>query len=382
MIRVPAKPELLRWARHRAGLDRSEFPARFKKLSEWETGRAQPTLRQLKDFARTVHVPFGTLLLDEPPEESVPIPDFRTVGSGPVPRPSPNLLDTIYLCQERQAWYQDYLRSMGAEPLDFFGSLTTTSDTRAAAEAMRDKLRITVNGRLQHRTPQKALSACIASAVKTGVLVMVSGIVGSNTQRKLDPQEFRGFALADPMAPLVFVNGQDAKSAQMFTLAHELAHLWLGNSALSNLPSPSAPGIRKEEVWCNAVAAEFLVPLADIEREIRPDEPLHGAKMRLSHHFKVSTLVVLLRLLDLGWIDREQFNASWSEEIAPFASVRRSGGGDFYRTALARLSEPFARAVIADTLEGRTRYTDAFRMLGVRNPATLDRMASELGLTS
>ncbi|MCY3942569.1 MAG: ImmA/IrrE family metallo-endopeptidase [Gemmatimonadetes bacterium] len=329
------KPELLRWARHRAGLRRSAFPARFKKLPEWEAGRLRPTLRQLEDFARKVHVPVGTLLLDEPPEESVPIPDYRTVGSGALPQPSPNLLDTIYLCQERQAWYQDYLRSMGAEPLDFVGSLAANSDTRAAAEAMRDKLRITVDGRLGHRTPQKALSACIASAESAGVLVMVSGIVGSNPRRKLDPREFRGFALADSLAPLVFVNGLDAKSAQMFTLAHELAHLWLEISALSNLPSPSAPGIRTEEVWCNAVAAEFLGPLA----------------------------------------------ASWSRKVAQHESVRRSGGGDFYRTAISRLSRPFTRAVIADTLEGRTRYTDALRMLGIRNQATLDRMAGELGLT-
>ena len=103
--------------------------------------------------------------------------------------------------------------------------------------------------------------------------------------------------------------------------------------------------------------------------------------MRLARHFKVSSLVVLRRLLDLGWMDRERFETSWSREVARYESVRRSGRGDFYRTAFARLSKPFARAVIADTLEGKTRYTDAFRMLGVRNPATLDRMASELGLT-
>ena len=379
MIRVPVKPELLRWARRRAGLSLQEFPTRFKKLPEWEAGSLRPTLRQLEDFARKVHVPFGYLLLDEPPEEPIPVPDYRTVG-GRSPRPSPDLLDTIYLCQERQAWYQDYLRSMGAEPRDFFGSLTTTSDPQAAAEAMRDRLRITVDERLEHRTLQRALSACIASAEKAGILVMVSGVVGSNSRRKLDPREFRGFALADPMAPLIFVNGVDAKSAQMFTLAHELAHLWLGTSALSNLTSPFAPAIRAEEVWCNAVAAEFLVPLADIEREIRPLEPLDEAKTRLSRHFKVSTLVVLRRLLDLGWIDREGFDASWNREIARYESGPRSGGGDFYRTAFVRLSRPFARAVIADTLEGRTRYTDAFRMLGVRNPATLDRMASKLGL--
>ena len=109
------------------------------------------------------------MLLDQPPEESVPIPDFRTVGSGSVPQASPNLLDTIYLCQERQGWYQDYLRSVGAEPLDFCGSLTTTSDMRAAAEAMREKLRIAVDGRLNHRTKRDAMSACIASAERAGV---------------------------------------------------------------------------------------------------------------------------------------------------------------------------------------------------------------------
>lgn len=381
MIRVPVKPGLLRWARQRAGLRRSQFPASFKKLPEWEAGRLRPTLRQLEAFARKVHVPIGTLLLDEPPEESLPIPDFRTVGGAPLPQPTPDLLDTIYLCQERQGWYQDYLRSMGAVPLDFVGSLSAAADPRAAAETMRDKLRMTVAGRLRHRTLQEAISAFIASAEETGVLVMVSGVVGSNSRRKLDPQEFRGFALADPVAPLIFVNGVDAKSAQMFTLAHELAHLWLGTSALSNLPSPFAPAIRAEEVWCNAVAAEFLVPLADIEREIRPGEPLDQAKVRLSRQFMVSTLVVLRRLLDLGWLDREQFDASWGRELAGHAPVPQSAGGDFYRTAFARLSKPFARAVIADTLEGRTRYTDAFRMLGVRNPATLDRMARELGLT-
>ena len=334
------KPELLRWARHRAGLGRSEFPARFKKLPEWETGRLQPTLRQLEDFARKVHVPVGTLLLDEPPKNPS---RSRTAGrsaADPFRSPAPICWTPSTSARSGSPGTRTASGRWGAEPLDFFGSLTTTSDTRAAAEAMRDKLRITVDGRLKHRTPQKALSACIASAEKTGVLIMVSGVVGSNTQRKLDPREFRGFALADPLAPLVFVNGLDAKSAQMFTLAHELAHLWLGTSALSNLPSPSAPGIRKEEVWCNAVAAEFLVPLADIEREIRPYEPLDEAKMRLSRHFKVSTLVVLRRLLDLGWIDHEHFDASWSREVARYESVRRSGAATSIEPPLLGSASP------------------------------------------
>ena len=379
MIRVPVKPELLRWARRRAGLRHEELPVRFNKLPEWEAGSLQPTLRQLEDFARKVHVPFGYLLLSEPPEETIPIPDFRTVGGRP-PRQSPNLLDTIHLCQERQGWYQDYLRAMGAEPVDFVATCTLATEPQAAAEAMRDRLGVSVDARIKHRTHQAALSAFISSLDEAGVLVMVSGVVGSNTGRKLDPREFRGFTLADALAPLIFVNGSDAKPAQAFTLAHETAHLWLGTSALSNLPSPTAQGVRKEEVWCNAVAAEFLVPRARIEEELRPRETLDEAKTRLSRHFKVSPLVVLRRLLDLGWIDRERFDDAWQRQ-ASRSRAAKGGGGEFYGTAFSRLSKSFARAVIADTLEGRTRYTDAFRMLGVRNPATLDRMASKLGLT-
>jgi len=166
----------------------------------------------------------------------------------------------------------------------------------------------------------------------------------------------------------------------VFTLAHGLAHTWLGTSALSNLPSPIAPNIPKEEVWCNAVAAELLVPLAQIATEVRPREPLDEATTRLARHFMVSKLVVLRRLLDLKWIDRAHFSEAWRQEASRLVAIRK-GGGDFYRTTFSRLSKSFARAVIADTLEGRTRYTDAFRLLGVRNPATLDRMAGELGLT-
>ena len=88
MIRAPVKPELLRWARERAGVAQGDLAAKFKKLPEWEAGERQPTLKQLEAFARAVHVPFGYLFLPEPPEESLPIPDFRTFAGRAVTRPS------------------------------------------------------------------------------------------------------------------------------------------------------------------------------------------------------------------------------------------------------------------------------------------------------
>lgn len=168
----------------------------------------------------------------------------------------------------------------------------------------------------------------------------------------------------------------------MFTLAHELAHLWLGASALSNSEAAAGPGFRREEVWCNAVAAEFLVPLDELRAELQADEALDSALARLARVFKVSTLVVLRRLLDADWLDRGRFDTAWEQETARLRALaqRGGGGGDFYRTTLSRVSRRFARAVVGSTLEGQTLYRDAFRMLGVSKTETFENLGREVGL--
>ena len=377
MTRVEVRPELLRWATERAGDRAANIRERFPKLELWERGEAKPTLKQLERFAKAVYVPIGYLFLPKPPVERVPIPDLRTVASRPMTQPSPDLLDVIYLCQRRQAWYREFAQFASDDPLDFVGSARLDSSDVQVAEQMRRLLDFGVEARRDCPTWTEALRLFIERAEDAGVLVMVSGVVGSNNRRTLDPDEFRGFALVDDLAPVVFVNGADTLAARMFTLAHELAHLWLGESALSDVGPASAPS-QRIEAWCNRVAAEFLVPLSDLRAELPRGDPLAEVQ-RLARAFKVSTLVILRRLLDSRRISRETFDAAYQEEWRRLVGRPRSSGGDFYLTHGVRVSRRFARAVVASTLEGQTLYRDAFQMLGIAKEATFREVSRKLG---
>jgi Zn-dependent peptidase ImmA (M78 family) len=381
MTRVQVNPDLLRWALNRAQLDPLAVARRFPKLEAWEDRTVQPTLRQLEDFARAMHVPIGYLFLHEPPVETVPIPDFRTRNNAVVRQPSPDLLETIYLCQQRQEWFHDFARSAGEEPLRFVGSLTVESDVTAAAASIRDRLRFDVERRRALPTWSEALREFVAMADEAGILVMSSGIVGSNTHRKLDPEEFRGFAMTDPLAPVVFINGADSRSAQMFTLAHELAHIWAGQSAVSDAQARSVPSHRVER-WCNQVAAELLVPLELVRRELGLAIDLEGQMNRLARRFKVSTLVVLRRIYDAGGLTREAFWRAYDAEVERLRALPAGAGGNFYLSVPARVSRRFARALVGSTLEGQTLYRDALRMLGFSKMKTFDELGRQLGVAA
>ena len=382
MIRANVKPSLITWARKRAGLESADLAHRFPKLEAWEAGETLPTLKQVEDFAHAVHVPVGYLFLPTPPDEPLPIPDFRTMTGQPVRRASPDLLDTIYMAQERQDWYREFALMTREPEAHFVGSLTTNTPVPKAAAAMAEVLGFDLAARADCSTWEEALRLFIGQAERVGVLVMVSGVVLSNNRRRLDPREFRGFALADDRAPLVFINGADTKAGQMFTLAHELAHLWLGASALSNASAETTNGRQKEEIWCNAVAAELLVPLVEVRVELLPGEERDKTLQRLARRFKVSTLVILRRLLDAGVIKRSGFDAAWQTELNRLGQFERdkAGGGDFYRTTLSRVSRRFARALVESTLEGQTLYRDAFRMLGVTNSETFNKIGRKVGV--
>ena len=224
-----------------------------------------------------------------------------------------------------------------------------------------------------------ALRHFIGQADALGILVMCSGVVLNNNRRHLDPDEFRGFAMTDDLAPLVFINGADTKAAQMFTLAHELAHIWLGQSAVSDAQAAWTPD-HEVERWCNKVAAELLVPLVVVREEYDRGAELRMEIDRLARRFKISTLVVLRRIYDAGGLTRDELREAYANELERLRSMPRGTGGDFYLTQAARVSKRFARALVVSTLEGQTLHRDAFRMLGFSKLTTFQELGRSLGL--
>lgn len=380
MIRVDVKPELLRWAIERAGLSPAALRHKFPKIDDWERGEAKPTLKQLEAFANAVRVPLGYLFLPEPPEERVPIPDLRTIRDEGLRHPSPDLLDTIYAMQRRQAWLREELIECGAEPVEFVGSARLSDDPDDVGREMRRVIGFEKGWAAQAPTWTEALRELRRAVEGKGVIAVINSIVGNNTHRKLDVEEFRGFALSDEYAPLIFVNGADAKSAQMFTLVHELAHIWLGKSALTDVSLTSHP-TQDIESWCNRAAAEFLVPARelkacwrDIRHEVMPFEA--GAR-----RFKVSPIVVGRRAMDLRLVEPETFFEFYREYTKEerWRSLA-GGGGDFYSNQNMRVGERFALQVILAAKEGRLSFKEAYDLTGLRGGA-FQEYASRLGVS-
>jgi Zn-dependent peptidase ImmA (M78 family) len=309
--------------------------------------------------------------------EPLPIADFRTLSGTGVAQPSPDLLDTVYQCQQRQDWFREYLRTEGYEPLYFVNSVSVRTNPESVASSIREAISLDVGARLRWRTFEDALRGLVEQIEAAGVLVMRNGVVGNNTHRTLDVKEFRGFTLCDEYAPLIFVNAADSKSAQMFTLVHELAHVWLGQSGVSDASVTPSHSIER---FSNAVAAETLVPMTEF-REVLASAALDTIQAgRIALHFKVSPLVVLIRALQGGILSQGGFDALAAVEREKDHGTTRSSGGDFYRTQSSRLGRRFARAVIISTLEGRTLYRDAFRLLGVRKTDTFQKLAISMGV--
>ncbi len=378
MTRVGVSGAVLRWALERSSKDMSKFREKFPKLQEWLEEQSQPTLRQLEALAKATSTPLGYLFLARPPQENLPIPLFRTLGDAHPHRPSPDLLETVQTMERRQAWVREYLVDEGQPALQFVRSAKLIDEPERIAGEMRRVLGLEEAWAAKLATWSDALRELQKKMEAAWILVVVNGIVGNNTHRKLDPEEFRGFVLVDEYAPLVFVNGADAKAAQMFTLAHELAHLWFGSSAAFDLRELQ-PANDDTERASNRIAAEFLVP----EHELRQFWPAASAAsdrfQELARFFKVSELVAARRALDLALVSQPEFRdfyRSYLQDERRKAS-RASSGGDFYANQNYRIGRRFAETVVRAAREGKLLYRDAYQLTGLYG-STFDRYAESL----
>jgi len=362
-------PNVLYWARLRARLSIEELAGSLgvdaERLRGWEAGEARPSLPQAKKIARILRLPFGYLFLSESPVESLPLPDLRTLGNE-VSIPSPDLFDLLVQIMAKQDWYRSYLEEEGAPPLPFIGRYADKQDVDAIARSIRGTLRLTEQTRAEASSRDDFLRTLSRNAEDAGILVLRSGVVGNDAHRPLSVAEFRGLAIADDLAPLIFINTNDAKNAQIFTLVHELAHLWVGVSGISNpnYKVASRRQIVNIERICNRVAAEVLVPAESFLVHWLDSNDIELNLDRLSRRYKVSRFVVLRQALDLAKIDANTYSTYYERLLGQ--SGPSGWGGNFYFNIVARHSGTFTRALLTAVAESRLQILDAAKLLSVK----------------
>ena len=382
-LQIKLEPEVLRWARERSRIDLEGLAKKIsvtpERVLEWERS-GKISVSQADRLAHHTHTPLGFLYLPEPPEDRLPIPDFRTRRDDASSRPSPDLLETVYLMQRRQAWMRDELIEEGSDPLDFVSAYQEKAEPHQVADAMRAALQLERNWASRQSTWTDALSHLREQADRAGVLVVFSGIVGNNSHRKLNTDEFQGFALVDDFAPLVFVNSADFQAAQMFTLAHELAHLLVGESGVTSFDNHQPPDDATEQ-FCNRTAAEFLVPEVELRDFWPTAETANDQYQAIARRFKVSTLVAARRALDLNLINLSTF-LEFYEESKTTVWLRKSStnsGGDFWTTQRWRIGPRFGAAVARAVREGRLLYREAYNLTGLRGD-TFEKLPEKMGV--
>jgi len=382
-------PDVLKWARERAQFTpdgaAQKAKVRLDRLLAWEEGETRPTFRQAQKLAKAFHVPFGYLFLPSPPREQLNIPDLRTVDSRMTPGFSLEFIDLYHDILRKQEWFREHLLQEGSKPLPFIGKFSIESNYREVANDIRRELSFDDDLRASSGSWEQFITRFIEQAEDAGIIVMRNSIVGINTHRHLSVDEFRGFAISDPIAPLIFINSADAKSAQIFTLAHELIHLWVGVSGVSNpLLNKKKNGIhnQKTETLCNRTAAELLVPEAQFKADWDSVLSTRDNLDYLSKKYRVSQLVIARRGYDLDLLTYDEFQdfyvfALQQDREKKIKQSRSEGGPSFFVTQKSRNGRLFSRAIVTEAFEGKIPLRDAGSLLGVQ-PGKLKKYADSL----
>ena len=331
-------------------------------VESWIKGEKFPTVKQLENFTHKVHVPFGYMFLPQPPNETIPLSFFRT-GKNSTNKVSLNVFHTVQIIQDRQNWLTEYLEELNFPELEFVGKFNIKDNYIDIVNDIRNMLKLELDWASKHNKWEEALDYLTLKIEEAGIIVTYNGIVGNNTHRVIDVNECRGFVLVNKKAPFLFINSADAKAAQMFTIIHELAHVWLGKSAgfdNANLLPADDP----LELLCDKVAAELLVPEIYFIKKWETSQNFNY----LSRIFKVSPIVIGRRALDLKLITFPRFMQFYNEYMNEIKERkdRQSSGGDFYATTKKRISLRFAAFVNNAVKENKLLYRDAYKLTNMK----------------
>jgi len=366
--------EVLRWALQRSGQTRATLAEKLAtnedRVEAWLVGDDLPSFKQAQRLASVLQVPFGILYLPEVPAEEIPVVEFRRLPNISK-KISRDVLDLLIDIEFKRDWYRDYRLEEGFEPLDFVGKFDVEAPSSLVASDIRRELSRSSNSLFTtKKLPDRFLDELLKSAERIGIWVMRSGVVGNNTHRTIPVDQLRGFAIADRIVPLIFLNGRDSKAAQIFTFAHELAHIWIGKSSVDtgDLSRVVPEGDARVERQCNQIAADILVPSDEFARLWSASLSLDEQVSRISEAFSVSRVVVARRALEQGYVTEDDYREFYRKEAARWAALseKAASGGSYYSTIPVRNGRTFTKAVAREAAVGRLLYREAGQLLGVQ----------------
>jgi Zn-dependent peptidase ImmA (M78 family) len=382
--------KIISWALRRSGASLESLATTkvsLDRLKRWESGEEYPSEGQAEKLADRLGIAYPMLYMPTvPPDEPLKTPDLRTVDGRALKKPSLGLMTVLDTSRARQNWYRDELIEAGKEPLPFVSRFNLSDSAQAIAANMRSEFK---SDDMEAHGYEELLKSLVVRAEEIGILVMRSTIVGFATARKLSVSEFRGFVLLDAFAPIIFVNDNDAKAAQVFTFAHELAHIWIGSSGVSDRdPEDKTSSRNPIEAKCDAIAAEFLVPKSALMSYWNPSSNIDLNVANASRTFNVSSLVILRSAKDLNLISNTFFFAKVHEQYEGYKKREKEGrvkegrkkrtGGNFYNSFEIRNGRKFNAAVASAVREQRATYAEAGALFGI-SPGAASRYIEQSG---
>jgi Zn-dependent peptidase ImmA (M78 family)/transcriptional regulator with XRE-family HTH domain len=374
-------PSILRWARERTGYSLQDIAARLKRdveeVAQWEEGIAVPTYNQLERLAYTYYKrPIALFFFPEPPEEPEPQDSFRTLPDFEIRDLQP---DTRIAIREAQAM-QISLHELtnGANPSErlIFRELEVRPGRHAAlaAKDARAYLGISLDVQFEWSGTVEALKKWRQIIQDQGVFVF---------KRHFDQTDVSGFSVADDEFPVIYLNNSTAKTRQIFSLFHELAHILLDTSGVTKVDDRYIDALtgwkRQIEVFCNRFAAEFLVPSEDFGSRLQAlhAEPVEQVVEKLSDVYHVSREVILRNLLDRGIVDQEYYQAKAVQWMREFQEAQRAkrGRGYYYATQATYLGNKYISLAFSSYYSGECSLQELAGDLGMKpkNVAEFER---------